>query len=180
MHKQEVDYKRRMYAGYPVFVVCFWDDDAASHNIAVLSSSYVLGRMVTIGLLADNSFSRALQKHHQFSVNFLPHDLIDRTLAGFNGKTAERRLNKSGFTPKLVEGNLAILEEAQISYCCSLKNINICADFPKYAHIIAHIDRLLVDDSIYNNGNIDVQYFDPSIFIGTDEGRFIYPTHKQS
>lgn len=178
--KKEINYQRRMYCGYPVFVVCFWDDACDSHNISVLSSSYVLGRMITIGTLSSNTFASSLNKSHKFSVNLIAHDKIDQVLAGATGKTAERRLRKSGLHLDIMDDNIALIDEAQISYCCTLNNIFIADDFPKYAGVIAHIDKVYVDQELYDDGNIRVEYYNPSIFIGTDQGRYIRTIdHKQ-
>ncbi len=171
--KKEINYQQRMYCGYPVFIVCFWDDACGSHNISVLSSSYVLGRMITIGSLASNTFSQSLKKHHQFSVNLIGHDKFNQVLASASGKTAARKLRKSGFTLDVMEDNVALINEAQISYCCSVKDVFIADDFAKYANIIAHIDKVYVSQELYNEGGINVKHYNPSIFIGTDEGRYI-------
>lgn len=171
MSKTSIEYSRRMYAGCTAFIVTFWDEDNNRFSYTAMSSIYVLGKMVVLGS-ANNNMLKCIRETKKFGVNFLTKEYLDDIMLGAKSSREEDILSESNLTPIIIEKQLSIIEESQLSYVCELKDIYCSEEFPDYFSIIGNIKEVLADNTIVKDGKINVDKYDPIIFVGTDEGRF--------
>ncbi len=171
MNKVNIDYSRRMYAGCTVFLITFWDKDNNRFSYTTMSSIYVLGKMVVLGS-ANNNMLKCIKEIKKFGINFLTKKYLDDIMLGGKSSCEEDILSQSSLTPIMIDKHLSIIEESQLTYVCELTDVYCNKEFPNYFSIIGNIKQVLAESSIVKDDKIDVDKYDPIIFVGTDEGRF--------
>ncbi len=166
--RKEIQFERRMYPGYIVFVAVYFDEELERYNYTTLSSLYNLGRMVVVGT-ASNNFYKCISKTKQFTINFLSQDYLDDILIGSKSGEKVDKLSESNLELESVDLNgktAQIIKQAQLSYNCILQENFKSAKFTSYNNLICNLEQVIVAE------NFDVNTYEPFVFIGTDEGRF--------
>ncbi len=170
-----IDYKKRMYAGYPIFLLTYFDEANNRYNYSTLSSMYTLGKMAVLGL-GNNNSKKCITEHKTFTVSFVTLDYTEDINNGAKPGLEFDKFKTSNLTLIKKDG-YAYIKEAQLVYKLTLKEVFVAQSFKDYTNVFCNIDTVLVNNQIYLNGSIDVCKYQPSIFIGTDNGRF-YKTIK--
>ncbi len=172
--KKNLDFERRMYAGYPVYIAVYFDQDNNRYSFTTLSSIYNLGRMVVVGC-GKNNFLKCITEQKSFTINFLSYDYIkDFYIGGEDGKKVSK-FEKSSLEledVKIDNFSTKVVKQADLVYSCSVVEVCHNDKFPMYYNIISNMDNVLVDEKHYKDNSFDVTQYEPFLFIGTDQGRY--------
>ncbi len=180
--KKEIIFNKRMYLGYPVIVVVFWDTVNERFSATTLSSVYNLGKMLVLGV-GKNNFYNCILSTKQFTINILPFKFLDEVLKfSVSGTTNDKLLNSNlTINKKVLNGKtIAYFEEAVLIYNCCYKETFISEEYDLYANLICNIDNVYADECIIKDEIINPDLYDLTIFVGTDYGRYFKDTSKNS
>lgn len=167
---KEIISERRMYAGYPLFVITYFDKDKNRYNYSTFSSMYVLGKMVMIGL-GDNNTKKCILEAKSFSVSFVNSEYLkDLEIGGMSGAEVDK-FSESTFTLEC-KNDLCYIKQAELVYDLTFVEKFKSSEFPEFDNLVCRLNKVLGNDSIIENDSIDVDKFSPVMFMGTDQGTF--------
>ncbi len=175
---KEIKYNRRMYAGYPVFLITYYDKDNKRFNYATSSSMYTLGKMAMIGLGNSNA-KKCILETKEFTVSFISKKYITDVENGGTSGQSNDKFSTSNLTMDTID-NISYIKEAELVYKLTLVENFQSEDFPKYSNLVCNIGRVFANDNIVIDDYINVDKYDPLIFIGTDQGRFFKSLKNKS
>ncbi len=167
---KKISSERRMYSGYPVFVMTYYDKDNKRYNYTTSSSMYVLGKMVVLGL-GDNNAKKCIIENKEFSVSFLSTDYIsDIEIGAESGKEVDK------FQLAKIEmedlGDVKCIKEAELVYHLTFTENIVAEDFQSFSNLICKLNNVYAKDTLVSDGVLNVEKYNPTIFVGTDDGTF--------
>lgn len=167
---KEIVSERRMYAGYPVFLITYFDVDNNRYNYSTISSMYTLGDMAVIGL-GNNNTKKCILESKNFSISFLSFEYLkDMEIGGELGENVDK-FKDSNLTLESLD-DFKYIKQAELVYDVTfIENLESVA-YPKFANFICRLNKVYAKDSLANNGVLDVNNYKPTILIGTDKGIF--------
>ncbi len=167
---KEIIKEKKMYAGYPVFLLTYFDTFNNRYNFATISSMYVLGEMVVIGF-GKNNARFCIHETKNFSVSFLSQEYIeDMELGGESGRVIDK-FAVSNVTLDTI-GELRYIKEAELVYDLTFVESLESTEFPKLGNLVCRLNKVYGKDDIVNEGILDIEKYNPTLVIGTDQGSF--------
>lgn len=167
---KEIFYEKRLYPGYPVFEIVYYDIDNQRYSYTTASSMYNLGKMIVLGL-NDNNAYKCILESKSFSVNFLSKKYLKDIEIGSHSGLISNKFKESKLT-KIKTDNNCCIKQAQLVYECEFIENYVSKEFNQYNNIIGRIKHVYIDNKLYKNDNLDVLNYHPVFYIGTDLGRF--------
>ncbi len=167
---KEIICDRRMYTGYPIFIITYYDKDNGRYNYSTFSSMYTLGKMVMIGL-GDNNTKKCIMETKNFSVSFVNSEYLeDIEIGGKSGLEADK------FSESIFDldqfNNLNYIKQAELVYDLTFVEKFESSEFPEFSSVVCRLNKVFANDAITKNGCIDIDKFQPIMFVGTDQGTF--------
>ena len=159
---------RKLYFGFPVILIGYKDKKWGS-NVTAGSSSYSLGRTITIGLVAENNAAKNIKEYKEFTINIPYRDILEKVeVAGFN--SGEDKLEIADISYSMAKHiDAPILDECILSLECRVASI---IEYEGYANIIGSIERRVISKELVDaNGNLKYDEFNPVYFLGDDKKR---------
>lgn len=172
MTKKRVEYKK-MYYGFPVILISFYDDDNVP-NVTTLSSSFSLGDMIVLGFGKNSYAGNQIKKGADFIVN-IPHRSFMREIdicGAYSGhKDNKFQLSKMNYKKSEIV-DAPIIEECPIALECAPIEIIENHHFQSYTTIFAKVKgRMVCDDLLDDNDNLIYNKIDVVEYLGDDSLR---------
>lgn len=168
---KELIFEKRMYPGYPVFELVYFDADNNRYNYTTASSMYTLNKMVVLGL-NDNNALKCITKSKQFSINFLTKEYFNEIQHGSTSGIEINKFTNTNLDLIDLDNNKAI-KQSQLVYNCSFIENHICSEFNKYNNVIARIDSVYISNDLYVDNSLDILNFKPVFYYGTDKEKVL-------
>ena len=159
---------RKLYFGFPVILIGY-KDKKWGYNVTAGSSSYSLGRTITIGLVTENNAAKNIKEYKEFTINIPYRDILEKVeVAGFN--SGEDKLEIADISYSMAKHiDAPILDECVLSLECRVASI---IEYEGYANIIGSIERRVISKELVDaNGNLKYDEFNPVYFLGDDKKR---------
>ncbi len=167
---KEIKSEKRMYAGYPVFLLTYFDTYNNRYNFATISSMYVLGKMVVIGF-GKNNARFCIPESKNFTVSFLSEEYLeDMELGGESGRVINK-FSESKVTLESKDG-IHFIKEAELVYDLTFVESFESSEYPQYANYVCTLNRVYGKDCIVENEALNIDNYNPTLFVGTDQGKY--------
>lgn len=179
MKKTRVNFNK-MYYGFPIFLISFYDENGVP-NVTTLSSSYTLMDMVTLGFGRKGYAISQIKKVKDFVINIPDKKMMQQIdFCGFISGHKTKKFDFVNLTPVKSElVNAPIIEECPVSIECSLTDIIETDDFPNITNILAKIKGRVVDSSLLDEeGNLICEELNPVLYVGDGAKRAYRYTEK--
>lgn len=180
MEKQRVNY-RKLYYGFPVFLVSFYDEDGVP-NVTTLSSSYTLMDMITLGFGSKGYAINQIKKVKDFVINIPDRNLMKEIdFCGFSSGHSCKKFDFLNLTPvKSDIINAPMIQECGISIECTLTEVIEREQFRGITNILAQIKgRCVSPELLKEDGYLDYPSLDPVLYVGDDSQRVYRYTEKK-
>lgn len=172
MEKTRVHYKK-MYYGFPVFLVSFYDEHGVP-NITTLSSSFTLRDMMCIGAGSKSYAINQIKKVKDFVVN-IPDESMMREIdiCGSVTGAEHEKFSMAGLTPRKSDlVNAPVIEECPIAIECSLVDVIENENFTGLTTLLGAIKgRLVATHLLDQEEHMLVSQVDPVLYLGDDAQR---------
>lgn len=181
MEKTRVDFSK-MYYGFPVFLVSFYDEKGIP-NITTISSSYSLMDMVALGFGRKGFAINEIKKVKDFVIN-----IPDRTMMeeiDFCGFASGRNVNKFealNLTPVKSEVvNAPIIDECLVAIECSLTDVIENDEYTHITNILAKVKgRCVANELLDEEKHLIYENLDPVLYVGDSAKRAYRYTEKRT
>lgn len=142
-NKVEID-TEKLYYGFPVILIGY-KDDKFKYNATTTSSSYTLGKTITICLKSDSCSTKYIKKYREFSVNLPCENLMaEIEICGFF--SSHNKLQQADLPYTIGKyTDTPLVDECFLSIECEVRQI---IDDSGYTHIIGEIKRRIVDENL--------------------------------
>ena len=170
MEKINVDY-RKMYYGFPVILISFYDKDG-NPNVTTLSSSYTLMDMVVLGFGSKGYAVNQIKEIKDFVINIPDKSLMKEidfcgAKSGYEYKKFDM-VNLTHVKSKIV--NAPVIEECPLSIECSLTDVIEKDYYAGITNIMAKIKgRCISKEYIASDGHIEYSKVDNVLYVGDDK-----------
>jgi flavin reductase (DIM6/NTAB) family NADH-FMN oxidoreductase RutF len=167
MEKVAVNYEK-MYYGFPVILVSFYDVNGLP-NVTTISSSYTLKDMVVLGFSSKGYAIHQIKEVRDFVINVPDRSMMDAiSYCGSNtGYDLSKFDNVCLTHVKSQSVNAPVIRECPISIECTLSDIIEREQFKGITNILAQIKgRLVAKDYLNDDGGLQSSEFDNVFYIG--------------
>ena len=170
MEKINVDY-RKMYYGFPVILISFYDKDG-NPNVTTLSSSYTLMDMVVLGFGSKGYAVNQIKEIKDFVINIPDKSLMKEidfcgAKSGYEYKKFDM-VNLTSVKSKIV--NAPLIEECPISIECTLTDVIEKDYYAGITNIMAKIKgRCISKEYIASDGHLEYSKVDNVLYVGDDK-----------
>lgn len=164
---KSISFDNRIYAGYPIFLLTYYDQESSQYNYAAYSSMYTLGSMAVIGLGNSNA-RKCIQESKRFTVSFLSDEFLeDIKLGGYPGS----KLNKFSKSNLILDSynSAKFIQQAQLVYDLEFIEGHSSKEFPEFFNAICEIKGVFVNDNSILDDSLDIEKFNPTFYFGTDK-----------
>lgn len=167
MKKVNVFYDK-LYYGFPVILVSYYDTDGTP-NVTTVSSSYTLRDMMALGFSTKGYALNRIKEVSDFVVNIADSSQIEAiNFCGKNTGAECKKFDSINLTPvpsKVISA--PIIEECPISIECRLTDVFESQNHYGITNILAKIKGRLVAESYLNeSGRLNPNAFDEVLYIG--------------
>lgn len=170
MKKIQVNFEK-MYYGFPVILVSFYDKNGVP-NVTTLSSSYTLKDMVVLGFSSTRYAVNQIKDVHDFVIN-IPDSSLKKEInfCGTNSGYGCRKFDSVNLTPVKSEiVNAPIIKECPIAIECTLTDVIERDHFDGITNILAKIKgRALSEEYLDWKGRLDYSKIDNLLYFGDGE-----------
>jgi len=181
MKKTRVNFNK-MYYGFPIFLVSFYDENGVP-NVTTLSSSYTLMDMVTLGFGRKGYAINEIKKVKDFVINIPDRKMMHEIdFCGFTSGHTTKKFDLVNLTPvKSDRVNAPIIEECPVAIECSLTDIIETDEYPHITNILAKIKgRLIAESLLDGEEHLIYEDLDPVLYVGDSAKRAYRYTEKRT
>ncbi|MHA6528758.1 flavin reductase family protein [Paenibacillus sp. BAC0078] len=167
MDKVAVDYEK-MYYGFPVILVSFYDTDGRP-NVTTISSSYTLKDMVVLGFSSKGYAVNQIKAVRDFIVNVPDRSLVEAiSYCGAHSGYDLNKFDNINLTHVQSQAvNAPMIRECPIAIECTLTDVIEHDEFKGITNILAKIKGRYVAKEYLNDENgLDSSKFDHVLYIG--------------
>ncbi|MEK5028490.1 flavin reductase family protein [Paenibacillus sp. FSL M7-1046] len=167
MDKVAVNYEK-MYYGFPVILVSFYDVNGLP-NVTTISSSYTLKDMVVLGFSSKGYAINQIKEVHDFVINVPDRSMMDAiSYCGANSGHELSKFDNLNLTHvKSQSVNAPIIRECPIAIECTLTDVIERDQFKGITNILAQIKgRYVAQDYLNDEGGLQSSEFDNVLYIG--------------
>lgn len=172
MKKVNVNYEK-LYYGFPVVLVSYYDTDGTP-NVTTVSSSYTLKDMMALGFSSKGYGIKRIKEVSDFAVNIVDSSM-EEAVNFCGGKTGAecKKFDSIGLTPIASEIiHAPVIKECPISIECSLTDVIESENHIGITNILAKIKgRLVAEEYLNGEGRLNVSAFDDILYIGDGASR---------
>lgn len=160
---------KKLYYGFPIVIIGY-KDDKWKYNVTTNSSSYSLGNIFSLGLVAESNCAKHIKKYRQFTVNMLyKNQLLEIEMCGYYSGINKLGMADLTYDPaKYIDA--PILDDAYLSLECEVKYFVECDG---YINIVATIKNRWIEETLLENDKLKCADMEPVFFLG-DENKRIY------
>lgn len=160
---------KKLYYGFPIVIIGY-KDDKWKYNVTTNSSSYSLGNIFSLGLVAESNCAKHIKKYRQFTVNMLyKNQLSEIEMCGYYSGINKLGMADLTYDPaKYIDA--PILDDAYLSLECEVKDFVECDG---YINIVATIKNRWIEETLLENDKLKCADMEPVFFLG-DENKRIY------
>lgn len=172
MNKVRVNY-RKMYYGFPIFLVSFYDENGVP-NISTISSSYSLMDMICLGFGSRGYAINEIKKVKDFVINVPDKTFMKEIEAcGFNTGSQCKKFELTNLTPvKSDIVNAPIIKECPISIECTLTDVIERDYFRGITNILAKIKgRCIAPELLDEENHLNYSEINPVLYVGDDANK---------
>ncbi|MGC6177078.1 flavin reductase family protein [Lacrimispora sp. 38-1] len=172
MKKVNVNYEK-LYYGFPVILVSYYDTDGTP-NVTTVSSSYTLKDMMALGFSSKGHAIKRIKEVSDFVVNLADSSMAEAVnFCGSKTGAECKKFDSIGLTPissKVIHA--PVIEECPISIECSLTDVIESGNYIGITNILAKIrGRLVAEEYLNITGRLHVSAFDNILYIGDGDSR---------
>ncbi|QGU94166.1 flavin reductase family protein [Clostridium bovifaecis] len=181
MSKERVNYKK-MYYGFPIFFVSFYDEQGVP-NITTISSSFSLMDMVCLGFGSKGYAINEIKKVKDFVINIPNRSFMKEIdFCGFNSGRDCNKFDAMNLTPiKSEVVNAPIIEECTIAIECTLTDIIEREYYRGITNILAKVKgRIVSSEALDEEGKLNYVEVDPVLYVGDSAKRVYRYTEKET
>lgn len=179
MDKVRVDY-RKMYYGFPIFLVSFYDENGVP-NVTTISSSYSLMDMISLGFGSKGYAINEIKKVKDFVINIPDRNFMKEIeICGFKSGHDCKKFDLVNLTPvKSDIINAPLIEECPISIECTLTDVIEREYYRGITNILAKIKgRMISPEILDDENNLNYVKLDPVFYVGDNAKRVYRYTEK--
>jgi len=172
MKKLRVNF-RKMYYGFPVFLVSFYDENGVP-NVTTLSSSYSLMDMMSLGFGRKGYAINQIKKVKDFVINIPDRSIMKEIdFCGFASGHDTQKFDMVNLTPiKSEVVNAPIIDECPVSIECTLTDVIETDNYPHITNILAKIKgRCISKDLLDEENHLIYAELDPVLYVGDSSKR---------
>ena len=172
MKKEDVYYDK-LYYGFPIVLVSYYDTDGTP-NVTTISSSYTLKDMMALGFSTKGYALNRIKEVSDSVVNVVDSSQVEAVNFCGNNTGAEcKKFDSIHLTPvpsKVV--NAPIIEECPISIECRLTDVIESENHMGITNILAKIKGRLVSEAYLNDsGRLNESAFDNLFYVGDGDSK---------
>lgn len=167
MDKVAVNYEK-MYYGFPVILVSFYDVNGLP-NVTTISSSYTLKDMVVLGFSSKGYAINQIKEVHDFVINVPDRSMMDAiSYCGANTGYELSKFDNLNLTHvKSQTVNAPMIRECPIAIECTLTDVIERDQFKGITNILAQIKgRYVAQEYLNDEGGLQSSEFDNVVYIG--------------
>ncbi|WP_438492626.1 flavin reductase family protein [Paenibacillus sp. IHBB 3054] len=167
MDKVAVNYEK-MYYGFPVILVSFYDVNGLP-NVTTISSSYTLKDMVVLGFSSKGYAINQIKEVHDFVINVPDRSMMDAiSYCGANSGHELSKFDNLNLTHvKSQSVNAPMIRECPIAIECTLTDVIERDQFKGIINILAQIKgRYVAQEYLNDDGGLQSSEFDNVVYIG--------------
>lgn len=179
MSKIRVDY-RKMYYGFPIFFVSFYDENGVP-NVTTISSSFSLMDMVCLGFGSKGYAINQIKNVKDFVINIPDRNFMKEIeICGFKSGHDYKKFDMVNLTPvKSDIVNAPIIEECPIAIECTLSDIIERDYYRGITNILAKVKgRMISSEILDEEKNLNYLEVDPVLYVGDNAKRVYRYTEK--
>jgi len=172
MKKVNVNYEK-LYYGFPVVLVSYYDTDGTP-NVTTVSSSYTLKDMMALGFSSKGYGIKRIKEVSDFVVNIVDSSMEEAVnVCGGNTGAECKKFDSIGLTPIASEViHAPVIKECPISIECSLTDVIESENHIGITNILAKIKgRLVAEEYLNRQGRLNVSAFDNILYMGDGVSR---------
>ena len=172
MKKVNVNYEK-LYYGFPVVLVSYYDTDGTP-NVTTVSSSYTLKDMMALGFSSKGHAIKRIKEGMDFVVNIADSSMVEAVNFSGSKTGAEcKKFDSIGLTPVASDAvHAPVIKECPISIECSLTDVIESGNHIGITNILAKIKgRLVAEEYLNSVGRLNVSAFDTISYIGDGDSR---------
>jgi len=172
VEKTRVNFKK-MYYGFPVFLVSFYDENGIP-NITTLSSSFTLRDMICLGAGNKSYAANQIIKVKDFVVNIPDESLMKEIdICGSVSGIEHQKFSLAGLTPQKSEViNAPLIEECPIAIECSLVDVIKNENFPMLVTLMGQIKGRVIATHLLDKEEHLLNFaLNPVLWLGDDAQR---------
>lgn len=172
MKKVKVNYEK-LYYGFPVILVSYYDKDGTP-NVTTITSSYTLKDMVALGFISRGYAINQIKEVSDFVINLADSKLVQEVeFCGKNSGIDCKKFESLNLTPIRSDVvNAPIIDECPLSIECTLTDVLESENYKGITNILARIKGRVVSESYLDEkGRIKTSEFNDIIYIGDGVNR---------
>lgn len=167
MEKIAVNYEK-MYYGFPVILISFYDENGVAH-VTPTSSSYSLKDMVVLGFNSKGFAAQHLKAGADFVVNVPDRSLQESVnYCGSRSGAEGSKFAAAGLTPEASEQvHAPAVRECPISIACRVAHVVESEQFPGVTNIVGKfVSRSVAKDYLNAEGRLQIDKLNSIIYAG--------------
>ncbi|MGG6314366.1 flavin reductase family protein [Paenibacillus macerans] len=167
MEKITVQYEK-MYYGFPVILVSFFDRRGVPH-VTTASSSYSLKNMVVLGFSSKGFAAQQIKAGADFVINVPDRSLRESIdYCGSHTGLEGSKFTAAGLTPEASEHvHAPAVRECPISIACQVADVVESERFPGVTNILGRIvSRSVAKEYLDGEGRLHIDKLNPVMYAG--------------